>query len=142
MGRLYGVIVDIGGANAVSNFVVIEIVDNSNPYPVILGIDYAINMNGVINLKKRRMSFERISLWVIVLLDPVEGVHYTEPTRDYEGSDDELDQIYKITTLDQVWINPRAYGRIAWDWESFFTSDSYEELEHWQNYLHEVSTLR
>jgi hypothetical protein len=31
---------------------------------------------------------------------------------------------------------------IAWDRESSCTSDSDEELEHWQNRLHEVSTLR
>lgn len=32
-------------------------------------------------------------------------------------------------------------GRIAWDQESSYTSDSNEELEHWQNHFHEVSTL-
>ena len=55
-------------------------------------------MNGIINLKKRIMSFERKSLRVIVPLDLAKGVRYTEPTYDYEESDDELDQIYKITT--------------------------------------------
>lgn len=55
-------------------------------------------MNGAINLKKRTMSFERKSLQFIVPLDPVEGARYTEPVRDYEESDDEMDQIYKITT--------------------------------------------
>lgn len=57
-------------------------------------------MNGVINLKKREMLFERNSLRVIVLLDPTEGEHYIEPVHDYVESDDELDQIYKITTWD------------------------------------------
>ena len=56
---------------------VIEIVDDSNPYPTLLGIDWAIDMNGVINLKKWTMSFERKSLCVVVPLDPAEGPRYT-----------------------------------------------------------------
>jgi len=50
-------------------------------------------MNGVINLKKTTMSFERKSFRVIVPLDPAEGARYTEPICNYEESDDELDQI-------------------------------------------------
>jgi len=65
--------------------------------PTLLGIDWAIEMNGVINLKKSTMSFEKKSLHVVVPLDLVEGPRYTAPVRDYE-SDDDLDQIYKITT--------------------------------------------
>jgi len=66
MGHLYGVIVDIEGASAQADFEVIEIVDDSNPYPALLGIDWAIDMNGVINLKKCKMSFEKKSLRVVV----------------------------------------------------------------------------
>jgi len=142
MGRLFVVSVDIEGASVVENFEVIEIFNDTNPYPSLLGIDWAIDMNGVINLKKRKMLFERKSLWVIVPLDPAEGAHYTEPVCDYEESDDELDQIYKITMRDMDWINPMADGRIAWDWESSCTYESDEELEHWKNHLHELSTLR
>jgi len=42
-----------------ANFEVIEIVDDNNLYPELLGIDWVIDMNGVINLKKWTMSFER-----------------------------------------------------------------------------------
>jgi len=55
------------------DFEVIEIVYDSNPYPALLGIDWDIDMNGVVNLKKRTTSFERKSLQVVVPLDPVEG---------------------------------------------------------------------
>ena len=79
-----------------ANFEVIEIVDDNNPYPALLGIDWATNMNGVINLKKHKMIFEKKSLRVVVSLDPAKGSHYTKPMRDYE-SDDDLDYIYKIT---------------------------------------------
>lgn len=42
------------------------------------------------------MTFEKKSLWVVVLLDPVEGERYTKPVRK-EESNDELDFIYQIT---------------------------------------------
>lgn len=61
-------------------------------------------------MKKRTMSIEINSLRVIVPLDPIEGVCYTEPVCNYEESDDELNQIYKIIMWDQDWINPMADG--------------------------------
>ena len=89
-------------------------------------------MNGVINLKKRKMIFKKKSLCVIVTLDPAEGLHYTKPIHDYE-SDDDLDCIYKITAQEQYWMNPKMDGIITWDRESSYTSDSNEELEGWKN---------
>ena len=74
--------VDIKGASTIVDFEVIEIVDDNNPYPMLLGIDWATHINGVINLKKRKMIFEKNSLRVVVPLDPVEGSCYTEPVRD------------------------------------------------------------
>ena len=70
MGRLQGVTVDIEGESAQADFEVIEIVDDSNPYLMLLGIDSATDMNGVINLKKCKMIFEKRSLCVVVPLDP------------------------------------------------------------------------
>ena len=66
MGQIYGVTVDIEGLSMMVEFEVIEVVDDSNPYPTLLGIDWEIYMNGVINLKKRTMLFERKSLRVVV----------------------------------------------------------------------------
>lgn len=54
MGRLQGVTIDIKGASTQIDFEVREIIDDNNPYPMFLGIDWATNMNGVINQKKRR----------------------------------------------------------------------------------------
>lgn len=93
MGRLQGVTVDIEGASTQTDFEVIEIVDDSNPYPTFLGIEWATDMNGVINLKKRKMKFEKNSLRVVVPLDLAEGARYTKPVHD-EESDDEMDCIY------------------------------------------------
>lgn len=128
MGRLQGITVDIEGESMLADFEVIEIVDDSNPYPVLLGIDQAIDMNGLINLKKRKMIFEKKSLCVIILVDHAEGSRYTESVCDYER-DDDLDCIYKITTRDQVWVNPTMDGQITWERESSCTSDSNEEIE-------------
>lgn len=99
MGRFQGVTADIEGTSALADFEVIEIVDENNPYPAHLGIDWATHMNRVINFKKWKMTFEKKSLHIMVPLDPTEGPRYTEPVQDYE-SDDDLDQIYKITTRD------------------------------------------
>ena len=38
-------------------------------------------------------------------------------------------------------MNPTADGRISWECDSSSTSDSNEEVECWQNWLHEVTTL-
>ena len=51
---------DIEGVSALVDFEVIEIVNDNNPYPVLLGIDWTIDMNEIINLKKRKMIFEKI----------------------------------------------------------------------------------
>ena len=52
MGGLQRVTVDIEGVSALADFKVIEIIDENNPYPPLLGIYKAIAMNWVINLKK------------------------------------------------------------------------------------------
>jgi len=57
MGRLEGITVDIEGESALVEFEVIEIVDERNPYPTLLGIDWDTHMNEVINLKKHKMIF-------------------------------------------------------------------------------------
>lgn len=131
---------DIDGASALGDFELIEIFDDKNPYPVFFGIDWATDMKGVINLKKRKIIFKKKSLRVIIPLDPAKGSRYTELVHDYE-SDDDLDCIYKITTRGQVSVNPIANGQITWEHESSRISDSDEEIECWQNRLHEATTL-
>ena len=85
-------------------------------------------MNGVINLKKCKMVFDKRSLHVVIPLDPAEGSSYTKPVHDYE-SDDDLDCIYKITVREQDWVNPTADGRISWECKSSCTLDLDEEIE-------------
>ena len=140
MGRLQVVTVDIEGAIIEKCFEVIEIVDDSNPYPALLGIDWATNMNGVINLKKWKIIFDKKSLRIVIPLDPTEGAHYAEPVHD-QRSDDDLEYIYKTTTRDQDWLNPTAEGRISWEHTESCTADSYEEDKQWHNQLNGVTML-
>ena len=94
LGRLPKVMVDIVGVKAQAEFEVIEIMEDADPYLAILGIDWAIDVGGVINLKKGSMVFENNGTCVIVPLDLTEGAQYTEPAHDGE----EIDHIYKFTT--------------------------------------------
>ena len=105
MGRLYGVAVDIEGKSDLANFEVIKNANDNNPYPKLLRIDWAFDMDAVIILKKRRLTFEKKALRFIMPLDPIGGECYAEPVHDYEEVDD-LDQIYKIMKHDEDWINP------------------------------------
>jgi hypothetical protein len=73
--------VDIDGVRTFSNFEVIEIVGDSCPYPVLLGIDWAFNNSTVVDLKKIRMTFEGDGLRFISPLDPDQGQRYEEPIR-------------------------------------------------------------
>jgi hypothetical protein len=50
-GRLDHVFVDIDGVRTFVDFEVIEIVDDSFPYPMLLSIDWAFNNLTVIDLK-------------------------------------------------------------------------------------------
>ncbi len=133
MGRLQGIMVDIEGLCAIVDFEVIKIIDDNNPYPMLLGIDWATHMNGVVNLKKRKMIFEKNSLRVVVSLDPVEeGSRYTKPVDNYDNNND-LDYIYKKIVWKQDWVNPTVDGRLSWQRKSSYTSDWDEEIEQCKN---------
>ena len=112
LGRLPSVSVDIDGVSTLAYFEVIEIIDDSNPYPSLLGIEWEIDNDAVINLKKRQMNFEGKGLRVIVPLDPSQGERYTEPVRDEDQ--DVLDHIYNITVKEEYYVDPTAEGIMDW----------------------------
>jgi hypothetical protein len=89
--------VDIDRVRTFSDFKVIEIVDDRCPYPALLVIDWDFDNFTIIDLKKRRMTFEGDGLRVIAPLDPDESCRYTEPIRE-EDHAYELENIYKLTT--------------------------------------------
>jgi hypothetical protein len=82
IGRLEQVEVNIEGVKTKVYFEVIEIMDDSDPYPALLGIDWAFENNVVLNLKKRQMSFEMDTLHMIAPLDLNEGDIYNEPVNE------------------------------------------------------------
>ena len=53
LGGIPIVSVDIDGVRTLADFEVIEIIDDSNPYPTLLGIQWELDNDIVINLKKR-----------------------------------------------------------------------------------------
>ena len=79
LGRFMDLQIDIDGVSTFADFKVIEIIDDSNPYPSLLGIEWAMENAAVINLKKRQMIFEGRYLRVILPLDPSQGEWYTDP---------------------------------------------------------------
>jgi hypothetical protein len=61
-------------------FEVIDIVDNTTPYPTLLETDWDIDNQAIINLKTRKIIFESGEYRVITPLDPSEGGRYVEPS--------------------------------------------------------------
>ena len=138
MGRLSNVPVDIDGVRSLADFEVIEIIDDSNPFPTLLGIDWAFDNLDVINLKKKQMTFEGHNIRIIAPLDPSMDPCYIEPIRVEEEARD-IDDFYKVTSTQDDYINPTANGMLSWRYASSYTSDSDEGLVNWHNQMHELS---
>ena len=97
LGRLSNMSVDIDGVRSLADFEVIEIIDDSKPYPVLLGFEWAFDNLAVINLKKKKMTFKVHNIRIIAPLDPSMGPWYTEPIR-IEEERREIDDLYKMMT--------------------------------------------
>lgn len=69
--------------------------DENNLYPTLLRIDWAFDMDTIINIKRRSMVFEKNDTRVVVPLDPSKGAQYTKPI-DEEYDDEYIDHIYKL----------------------------------------------
>jgi hypothetical protein len=50
-----------------------------DPYPTFIGIEWSFENNAMLNFRKRKMSFETDTLCMIVPLYPNEGYKYNEP---------------------------------------------------------------
>lgn len=111
LGRLSNVLVDIDGVRSLAYFEVIEIIDDSNPFPTLLGIDWAFDNLVVINLKKKKMTFEGHNIRIIAPLDPSMGPCYTEPIRAEEEAKD-IDDFYKMTMTQDDYINRTIDGML------------------------------
>ena len=73
VGRMGQVQVDIEGLRTFADFKGIDIVDDTTPYPMLLGIYWEMENQTIINFKRRILSFENDEMQVVVPLDPLEG---------------------------------------------------------------------
>ena len=73
IGRWSQVQVDIEGLRNFADFEVINIVDDTNPYPMLLGIDWVMGNQTIIKFKRRILSFEDDEIRVVAPLNPLEG---------------------------------------------------------------------
>ena len=64
------VIFNVEGLCTYVDFEVINIVDDRNPYPTLLGIAWAIKNQTIINFKKRIIAFEVEEMRVVSPIDP------------------------------------------------------------------------
>jgi hypothetical protein len=87
--------------------------DDFDPYPALIGIDWSFENNSMLNLKKRWMSFEMDTLCTVTLLDPYEGDIYNEPI-DEDAQSFVIENIYKITKHMEDNINPTTNGELSW----------------------------
>ena len=103
---------DIEGLRTFANFEVINIVYDTNPYLALLGIDWEMGNQTIINFKRRTLSFEDDEMSIVAPLDPLEGQRYVELMFN-EGKGDHLDNIYNVTALKEDYINPTADGNMS-----------------------------
>ena len=122
--------VDIDGVRSLADFEVIEIIDDSNPFPELLGIDWYFYNLTVINLMNNKMTFKGHNIRKITHLYPSMCPHYSQPICT-EEEEREIDDFYKMTTTHDDFINPTADGTLSWCYISSCTSNSKEGLENW-----------
>jgi hypothetical protein len=102
----------IKGVNIKVDFDVIEIMDDSNPYPALLCIDSSLDNNEMLNMKKRKTSFETDTSRVISLLDMNEGDNYNEAINE-DAQRSITKNIYHITWNIEEYINTTIDGELS-----------------------------
>ena len=141
LGRLSSVPVDLDGVRSLADFEVIEIIDDSMPYPVLSSIDWAFENQAIINFKKKTMSFEGNGIRVIGPLDIALGPRYIELiTAEEEACN--IDIVYQLIVAQGDYVNPTDDGMLSWRCEISCTSDLEVGLENLQQRLHEVLERR
>jgi hypothetical protein len=137
--RLKGILVDLDGVRTMEDFEVIDIVENTSPYPTLLGLDWPFDNQDIINLKTINMIFESGKYIFILPLYPSEGGRYVEPATENILTED-VNQLYRTTVHEEDYVNPIVDGILSW---RSISSCAYNTgLEKWQKRLCELSTRR
>ena len=127
IGRLKEVTIYLDRVHTKADFEVIEIVDDTTPYPTLLGLYWAFNNQAIINLKTRKMTFESGDYRVIAPLNPSEGERFVEPTcLDLE----EIGQWYRTIACNANYINSIADEVLSWWSITSCARDSDTRLEN------------
>ena len=95
IGRLTQVPVEFKVLRTYFDSEVIDIVNDTDPYPRVLVIDWEIHNQTIINFKKSILSFEDFEIRLVAPIDPLEGHRYVEPIHS-EGKGNYLDKLYNI----------------------------------------------
>jgi hypothetical protein len=115
--------------------------DEFDPYPILLGIDWAFESNVVLNLKKRHMSFEAETLCMVAPIDPHEGDRCNEPVDEYVKHFS-IEKIYNTSRHGEDYISPTAYGELSWKSVNYYHTNSEDSMERWKKKLYEALTWR
>jgi hypothetical protein len=91
------------------DFDVIEIMDDTQPYSKLMGLEWEFHNQIITNLDKRGMIFEVEDLKVTAPLDPTKGKRYISPAR---GND--IDNLYNMIAWMDDYVNPIADGVLSW----------------------------
>jgi len=122
--------IDIEGVRSTATFEVIEIIDDIIPYPALMVLEWAFENLSMVNLKKRLFVLKQGDLRVIAPLDPKDGRRYVETIQGGMTTEG-LENLYKVTTRGEYYINPIGDGNLSWRVISSCSSDSDEGLENW-----------
>jgi hypothetical protein len=142
IGRLENVEIDVVGVNIVVDFEVFEIMGDKDPYPALLGIDWAYDNYVFIDLKRDTMKFEEDEIKVVQPLDPYVGPRYTDPMdKNMEGED--LDMVYVVIAgTREDYINPIVDGSISWRSIQSIDEDSELAFDSWKQGSYEIFPRR
>lgn len=114
IGRLENVDSDVAWVNTHTEFEVIDIMGDKEPYLTLLGIDWAYENYTAIDLKKELMIFEACRLRVIQPSNPYQGPRFIEPADDKDERGG-LDKIYTLTVgKREDYINITTEGSVSW----------------------------
>jgi hypothetical protein len=106
--------IEVMGVKTTIDFEVTKIMGYKDPYPSLLGIDWAYDNYVIIDLKRDTMKFEANGIKVVQPLDPCLGPRYTEPV-EHNIDSEALDQLYTITAgTTPDYTNPSANGVVSW----------------------------
>jgi hypothetical protein len=118
---------DLDGLRTKADFEVIEIMDDTTPYPTLLGLNWTFDNHAIINLKTRKMEFDSGEYRVIAPLDPSEGERVVEPTcLDLE----EIGQLYRKIARNEDYVNVTTDEILSWWSITSCEIDTYTGLEN------------